>query len=126
MQKALPAVLLALATMMSVASWSWGYAAAEGLFEAVKAGDGAAVRRFLDRGVNPNALDEYQRTPLHWAASRGMTEVAALLIQKGARVNAGDCYHETPLHHSVYWGNTEVAALLIEKGAKANASNGRH
>ena len=119
MNKAFLAVLLALATIVTITSYA--HAAAEDLHDAARAGDIAAVRRLLERGANVNARDEYRRTPLHHAAFSGNTEVAALLIQKGANVNARDEYQETPLHHAAYWGKTEVAALLIQKGAKVNA-----
>ena len=74
-----------------------------------------------DRGANVNARDSYQETPLHHAAYRGKTEVAALLIRKGANVNARNENKVTPLHLAASQGNTEVAALLIRKGANVNA-----
>ena len=86
MNKAFLAVLLALAAIVTMTSYA--HAAAEDLFDAVKAGDVAAVHRLLRQGANVNARDSYQETPLHHAAYRGKTEVAALLIQKGAKVNA--------------------------------------
>ncbi|MGO9315921.1 MAG: ankyrin repeat domain-containing protein, partial [Syntrophobacteraceae bacterium] len=113
MNKAFLAVLLALAAIVTMTSYT--HAAAVDLLDAVKAGDIAAVRRLLEQGANVNARDENRETPLHHAAYRGKTEVAALLIQKGAKVNARDVYEETPLHHAAYWGKTEVAALLIQK-----------
>jgi len=42
--------------------------------------------------INIFATFEDDRTPLHHAAERGMTEVATLMIGMGADVNAADKY----------------------------------
>ena len=98
MSKVFLAVLLALAATVTMTSHV--HAAAEDLLVAAKAGDLAAVRQILERGADVNARDVNKETPLHDAAARGKTEVAALLIEKGAKVNARDVNQETPLHHA--------------------------
>ncbi|KAL6658153.1 hypothetical protein ACP70R_003739 [Stipagrostis hirtigluma subsp. patula] len=39
---------------------------------------------------NVNATDHSHQTPLHWAAMRGATAVADLLLENGARLEATD------------------------------------
>jgi serine/threonine protein kinase len=75
----------------------------------------------IKKGVNVNARNEYDQTPLMWASRQGETEVIKLLIEKGADVNAKNVYAETALTWAIRQGETEVIKLLIEKGADVNA-----
>lgn len=59
------------------------------------------------------------RTPLHWAAQHGHTEVVRTLIDNGTDVNARDVFGRTPLHLAV--SHPEIIALLLEAGANVNA-----
>ena len=70
-----------------------------------------------------NAKDQFGRTPLHNAASKGQKELAERLIAEGADINAkdNDCY--TPLHLAAGYGQKDVVELLIVNGAKINARN---
>jgi ankyrin repeat protein len=64
-----------------------------------------------------NAIDRNGETPLHYAASSGQKEMAALLITKSADVDAQNRRKSTPLHAAVWRGHKEVAELLFDKGA---------
>lgn len=44
-------------------------------------GDQRAVHDFIESGIDKNALDEDERTPLHWAASKGHIQVVGRYIQ---------------------------------------------
>ena len=65
------------------------------------------------------------RTPLHWAAIKGASEVVDVLLDNGADANAADFSHNTPLHATASVRSSEMAAKLIRAGASANASNFR-
>ena len=69
--------------------------------EAVKTGNIEAVKQHLDAGADVNAKGKYGRTPLHYAASRGLKKIIELLIAQGADVNTkievGDYKGQTPL-----------------------------
>jgi hypothetical protein len=93
----------------------------EKLFEAVGDGNAAKVRELLKRGANPNAMDKYGSTPLHFAAAKGYVDVARLLLEHGADANAKDKEGWTPLHLAALWGHADAARLLLEHGADANA-----
>jgi ankyrin repeat protein len=64
-------------------------------------------------------------TPLHYAASCGIHDVAAFLIVEHSQdVNArGFDEKETPLHVASWRGHADVAQLLLEHGADAAAQD---
>jgi len=92
------------------------------MFGAVLKGNIAAVKQYLDNGVNVNAKNEPGLTPLHWAVNEDFKgshrELAKLLIDKGADVKATDDILDTPLHGA---SNKETAELLIKAGADVDA-----
>ena len=84
------------------------------------------TRKFVDSlGRNPSAeaVDEYGRTDLHWAAIMNAVEVAKVLITQGADVNAKDEDGWTALHWAAEGNAFEVAEVLIAHGADVNAKN---
>jgi hypothetical protein len=90
--------------------------------EAVKTGNIEAVKQHLDAGADVNAKGKYGRTPLHYAASRGLKKIIKLLIARGADVNTkievGDYKGQTPLDGAIQWNRTETADLLRKHGGK--------
>ena len=48
-----------------------------------------------------NAVDMQFRTPLHWAAVLGLSEVVTLLMERGANPAALDAVGATALHYAV-------------------------
>jgi ankyrin repeat protein len=92
-------------------------AADEPLFDAVKAGDAAAVERLLAEGTAVDSRAPDQATPLIDAALNGQADIVALLLAKGADVMARNTGGFTPLHAAAYSGSVPVAELLLEKGA---------
>lgn len=87
------------------------------LFRAAAAGDVNEVKRLLDRGININAREEEQETPLMYAAAEGKTEVVELLIARGADINALSVNGETALARAVGRRSLETVALLLDRGA---------
>ena len=90
--------------------------------EAVKIGNIEAVKQHLDAGAEVNAKGRYGRTPLHYAATRGLKKIIELLIARGADVNTkievGDYKGQTPLDGAIQWNHTGTAALLRKHGGK--------
>ncbi len=62
-------------------------------------------------------IDEYGRTPLHYAAAGGDSKQAQALIHEGADVNAQDDNGWTPLHCAAQADSATVTSDLIEAGA---------
>jgi hypothetical protein len=90
----------------------------EDLLAAVRKGDIAAVRGLLDKGANVNAKSPYGATPLFFAADRGNTEIAKLLIERGADVTIKDTYYgASALTWAAEKERTEIIRLLLAKSA---------
>lgn len=51
------------------------------------------LKRVLANGINPNARNFDNRTPLHVAASEGLNSMANLLLEAGASVFSKDRYY---------------------------------
>jgi hypothetical protein len=98
---------------------------AEAMADAARKGDAAAVKKFLDDGVEVNAKFRYGATALFYACDRGHLEVVKLLLDRGADVNVRDTFYmATPLTWAVspQMGRTpqhpEIVRLLLQKGAQ--------
>ena len=97
----------------------------EVLFSAIHSGDLSAVQAVLEKGVNIEARDEKDRTPLHVASLLGYPEVVQTLIEAGANINARDRnVYLTVLHYASVNEEivaTEVIRILLEAGADIEA-----
>ncbi len=75
----------------------WRADVTEALLAAVKSGRVEVVRLLAERGgAELEAKGTEERTALHEAASRGLTEITDFLISKGARQDAKDKMGRTP------------------------------
>ena len=48
-------------------------------------------------GANINCIDENRRTPLHFAAMEGISNIIPLLVQNGAALGLKDYQQQTPM-----------------------------
>ncbi len=62
-------------------------------------------------------LDEYGRTPLHYAAADGLADEVSRLLSTGADTNAQDDDGWTPLHFAAQANSSAVTAALLSAGA---------
>src|SRR5512140_3860693 len=88
--------------------------------KAARQGDLAAVKRYIERGVNANERSGDGETALHWACREGHVEVARYLLAKGADVSEKGTGCGTPLQWAVQAGQREMAIILLDSGAKVN------
>ena len=95
---------------------------------AAGAGDAAEVRRLIEAAADPNAADEYGKTPLRCAAQQDEVEAVTVLVEGGADVDkAGEPWLRsspdgmTPLMVAAYYGRTKAVRRLLALGADANA-----
>lgn len=96
------------------------------LHQAVEVGDLRRVKSLLRKGAPVDARDDYNRTPLHSAASKGDKVVSEVLIAANADVNAdGAPFYNTALQAAAATGNRKLVEFLIEKGAQINAFGGQ-
>jgi len=90
--------------------------------------DTDAVRFFLDRGTDVDAVDNDHLTLLHKASYDGNVKVAWLLLDRGANINARNKEGHTPLHRVLLNLDDDFGAeyfdaiqLLLEHGADVGA-----
>ena len=88
--------------------------AAESIHDASRYGNIEAVKQHLAAGMDVDARDAEDKTPLQHAAFGGYKEIVELLIAKGADLNAKDDVGTTPLD----WAYGETADLLRKHGGK--------
>ena len=70
----------------------------------------------MKHGAEVNATDHIQQTALHWAAVRGTTIVADLLLDNGARLEAADMHGYRVLFVMFYLINIKFLLWLISHG----------
>ncbi|XP_074548394.1 ankyrin repeat domain-containing protein 66 [Halichoeres trimaculatus] len=85
------------------------------LHQAAAAGDFNQVEELLRQNkCDPNQrdVDWSSKTPLHWAAAKGHTETARILIEHGARPCLRTEYGWTAAHFAAEFGRLAVLRLL--------------
>ncbi|KAF8561580.1 hypothetical protein P879_03667 [Paragonimus westermani] len=89
------------------------------LFEWARRDRADAIKKLVEeRKCNLNVQDNYNRTPLHFAASNGNLATVRFLVESRALIDVVDKYGITPLMWAVYNNHRKVAIFLIENGAK--------
>jgi hypothetical protein len=93
------------------------------LIEAVENENIYQVEDLLSKGLNPNVVDEFRRTPLMIAAYKGNYKIAKLLLRNGANISIQDSGGATALHYAVRAEAASLSTLLIENGANPNTKD---
>ena len=70
-----------------------------------------------------NARGGLEVTPLHVAASAGLSDILMLLIEHGADVNGRGIHDDTPLHRASRNARLETGQLLLNRGADIEVRN---
>lgn len=90
------------------------------LSDAARNGDKDAVRAFVQKKADVNAVEPDGATALHWASYRDDLESADLLIRAGAKVNAANDLGATPLWTASQNGSSAMVRKLLDAGANPN------
>lgn len=86
-------------------------------------GNKDVVFELLNRGANPNIGNAADKTPVHYAAEKGLIEILELYIGWARASPNGKCSTgETPLHLAIRSGHVDAVRILLEAGADANES----
>ncbi|CAK9827321.1 Ankyrin repeat and death domain-containing protein 1A [Anthophora retusa] len=93
------------------------------LYEAVIKNEADTVRKVLKETVDVDSRNNYGRAPIHWAASRGNTEIIEMLIQAKCDIEARDKFGIRPLHMAARYGHRDAVKMLINAGASVSAVN---
>ena len=99
-------------------------AAPNGLTDAVKNQDGAAMRSLLKQKVDVNAADPDGMTPLIWAAHNNDLDAVKALLAAGANPKAANRYEITALSEAANAGNGPMIEALVKAGADVNSAFG--
>jgi ankyrin repeat protein len=75
----------------------------------------------IEKGAKVTAKDNFNLTPLHFAANNGNQVIVQQLLKKGADVTAQTLSGDTALHMAYRKGHKEVMQLLIKGGADVTA-----
>jgi hypothetical protein len=94
------------------------------LHRAIISGDIEKVKSILSSGVDVNARNTINGTPLHTAVDKQRKEIVQLLLEKNADVNLVNNARQTPLHIAVNTGQKDIVELLVAKGADVNTLDG--
>jgi len=94
----------------------------QALILAAASGDVVAIRNGLEKNAQVDAVDEFGRTALHWAAFSKACSVEGLtlLLNCKASVNKGDGHGDTALHRV---SSAAKTYCLIQHGADVEAKN---
>src|SRR5215468_9637371 len=110
----LTAVVFAAALMLAAAEDSR-------VANAAMRGDKEAVRTLIKQAADVNAAQGDGSTALHWAALKGDTEIAQMLLYAGANVRATTRIGGyTPLFMAAKSGASAVADVLLKSGSDPN------
>jgi ankyrin repeat protein len=99
------------------------YSLDDELADAVFLSDIDDARTLLERGADPDARDEEQRTPLMNATLDGQRDLVRVLLEAGADPNLRDADGWTPLDVAVYRQALDLIWLLVHFGADVNAQD---
>ena len=76
---------------------------------------GVALLLRANPALNLNALDNQQRTPLHYAAMAGNASIMQFLLERGAEMEVPDALGKAPLHYAARTSEDCVICLLKAK-----------
>jgi ankyrin repeat protein len=76
------------------------------------------VIELILKKIDVNSKDDDGRTPLHWAALYGHTDIVRIFLDNRADPTVTDSDGENPLHLAAIYGHTDIVKELIEAGAE--------
>jgi cytohesin len=95
------------------------------VFAAAAMGDTKTLADILDRYPDQaRAVNEFDTTPLHFAAWNGHVDATKLLMDRGADLDAEDRSGCPPVFYASYWGKSwDTVELLLQNGASLTYRN---
>jgi hypothetical protein len=89
----------------------------------VEAGNLAAVKDWLDAGMDPDYVADRIGTGLMIAAWYGNLPMMELLVARGAQVDRKNALGERAIMHAAWRGQVEAIKWLLARGAKVNSED---
>ena len=87
---------------------------------------GSGVRTLIEAGASINALDDWQRSPLHIAASRNPAAVPVLLAANVVKVNLLSKSNWSPLFYAAFNNHSESVIAILKAGDDPHLGNSPH
>jgi ankyrin repeat protein len=113
--------IAALGVVFGMTAWL-SAAPAVSVVDATRTGDAEALKTLLKQGADVNAPQADGMSALHWAAERGDSAMAEMLVYAGASTSAVTRLGQyTPLHLASRTGNGAVVKTLLKAGANVSA-----
>ena len=82
------------------------------------------MRKLLENGAEPNALDKIKNSPLHCVFlakdEKYIVEAIKELVSHGADINTQNKKGKTPLHRATKLDNYSITKVLLELGSDPN------
>ncbi|CAH1250986.1 ANKRD2 [Branchiostoma lanceolatum] len=91
------------------------------LLEAAVTGDIMTVKDIVQRGIDINGGDEFQRNALHRSACEGHMRIVKHLVVSGANVDTKDKFQRNALHRSACEGHIRIVKHLVSNGIKLDS-----
>lgn len=97
------------------------------LHTAAYIGDIDSTKLIIASKADANAEEQFNNSPLNFAAGKGYIDIVDVLLKRGADVNHKNEDGWTPLHGAASSGHFSIVELLINNGALVNLrdSDGR-
>ena len=87
------------------------------LHSAIYGENDTIVMRLLTNGANASARNKDENTPLHIATEKGLTKLAAILINADPTlINQKNVVNQTPLYIAAEKGHEEIVELMLNSG----------
>ncbi|KAK3083082.1 hypothetical protein FSP39_013452 [Pinctada imbricata] len=113
--EAVNCVRIILDTTPSVINWQ-DYEGRTALHLSVADGNELVVRLLTSvEKCNVSALDNMFRTPLHWAAVLGHSQIVGILLDNGADYASSDSNGATPLHYAAQNNYHDTVAVFLSR-----------
>ncbi|EKX47409.1 hypothetical protein GUITHDRAFT_137577 [Guillardia theta CCMP2712] len=93
------------------------------LWEFSKFGRVKSIATLCEAGADPNAVNEFSCTAMHYAAREGWSPTIEVLYKFGGDLNVKNEIEMTPLHYAAYNNRTAAVWALLRCGAEISVRN---
>ena len=93
------------------------------LHTAAQLGLPKTVANLIEKRVEIEEKDLYEKTPLIYASEYGHTEIVEILLKARANIEAKDGWDRTPLIYASQDGHAQVVEMLLKAGANIEAKD---